>query len=268
VPFIRLMPRTNFQEGVADPVFNLQEIIDGKFDDSLRKWAVDARTISVPIIVEFGTEVNGDWFPWSGIYNGGGKTDGYGDPNFPDGPERFRDAYRHIINLFREESANKITWCFHVFPPKEISENEDLKKSWNDVSNYYPGDNYIDWVGISVYGRVEPDSDWKSFEAIMDKSYPEISRITENKPLAVFEWATAEAEDEKQGDKTSWIENSLQLLQDGRYPRIKAISYWDEKWDDDSGTVIDLRINSSPGAAFAYKKAISSPFFLSQAEFY
>src|SRR5206468_1101190 len=119
---------------------------------------------------------------------------------------------------------------------------------------------------VSVYGRVESDSEWKSFEDIMGKSYPEISRITENKPLAIFEWATAEAEDEKQGNKSSWIGDTLHLLQEDKYPRIKAISYWDEKWNEDR-EVIDLRINSSHQAAFAYKQAIGSSFFLSQTEF-
>ena len=35
VPFIRMMPRTDFQAGERDPVFTLQRIIDGKFDDDL-----------------------------------------------------------------------------------------------------------------------------------------------------------------------------------------------------------------------------------------
>ena len=50
------------------------------------------------------------------------KTNGYGDPYFPDGPERFRDAYRHIIDLFRKEDVKNITWCFHVYPPQGTGE--------------------------------------------------------------------------------------------------------------------------------------------------
>ena len=102
IPFIRMMPRTVFTDGVADPLYTLQGFIDGKFDSALIKWAQDAKRVGIPIMVEFGTEVNGGWFPWSGILNGGAKTNGYGDPNFPDGPERFRDAYRHIIDLFQK----------------------------------------------------------------------------------------------------------------------------------------------------------------------
>ena len=118
IPFIRMMPRTVYTDGVADPVYTLQGFIDGKFDSDLKKWAQDAKRVGIPMMVEFGTEVNGGWFPWSGLLNGGAKTNGYGDPNFPDGPERFRDAYRHIIDLFRKEGVRNITWCFHVYPPQ------------------------------------------------------------------------------------------------------------------------------------------------------
>ena len=34
VPFIRMMPRTTFEQGETDPVYTLQGIIDGDFDDS------------------------------------------------------------------------------------------------------------------------------------------------------------------------------------------------------------------------------------------
>ena len=47
-------------------------------------------------------------------------------PNFPDGPERFRDAYRHIIDLFRKEGVKNITWCFHVYPPQGTGDVKGL----------------------------------------------------------------------------------------------------------------------------------------------
>ena len=266
VPFIRMMPRDDFQAGERDPVFTLQRIIEGKFDDELLRWAHDAKRVHIPIIVEFGPEMNGDWFPWSGILNGGEKKDGYGHRQSADGPERFRDAYRHIINLFRKEGVQNITWAFHVFPPEEKSESNALLKKWNNIKNYYPGDNYIDWIGLSVYGAVEPNSEWKSFTDIMDIAYPIITEISADKPLAVFEFGVAEYP--QLGNKTEWIKNALESLESGRYPRIKAISYWDEIWKDDSSDkVIDLRINSSIKSSEIYREILNSSYFVSQAEF-
>jgi beta-mannanase len=198
-----MMPRTDFQAGEREPVFKLH----------------------VPIIVEFDPEMNGDWFPWSGILNGE-KKGVYEDRKSADGPERYRDAHKHIINLFRKEGAQNITWAVHVFPPVEKSEGNDLHKKWNDIKNYYPGDDYIDWIGLSVYGADEPNSEWRSFTDIMDKAYPVITEISADKPLAVFEFGIAEYP--QLGNKTKWIKNALESVEAGRYPRIKAISYWDE----------------------------------------
>ena len=156
-----------------------------------------------------------------------------------------------------------ITWAFHVFPPVEKSEGNDLHKNWNDIKNYYPGDDYIDWIGLSVYGADAPDSEWRSFTHIMDKAYPVITEISSDKPLAVFEFGVAEYP--HLGNKTEWIKNALESVEAGRYPRLKAISYWDEIWkDDSSGKIVDLRINSSNKSSEIYREMLNSSYFLSQ----
>src|SRR5438105_3184256 len=65
--------------------YSLQHIIDGVFDTELRAWADAARDTDIPFLLEFGTEMNDDWGPWAGKWNGAGQTDGYGYPTYPDG---------------------------------------------------------------------------------------------------------------------------------------------------------------------------------------
>ena len=259
VPFIRMMPRTTFDQGETDPVYTLQGIIDGDFDDSLIEWAQDAKRTNIPLMVEFGTEMNGDWFPWSGILNGGEETEEYGDPNTADGPERFRDAYRHIIDLFRNEGVNNITWVFHVFPLHDVGDEILSEEQWNSIENYYPGDDYIDWLGTTVYGSTQFGKEWTSFAEIMDTAYKELESVSATKPFAILELGVIE--DPEMGDKDKWIQDSLQLIENGTYPRIKAISYWNEKWND-GDDIIDLTINSSSKVKDIYKTLISSPFFI------
>lgn len=184
-PFIRLMPRSDFRENTPDPVYSLQRIIDGDFDKALTQWAKDAKKTNVPLLLEFGCEANGDWFPWSGLYNGGKRKDGYGDPQKADGPERFRDAYRHIIDLFRKNGVDNVTWFFHIDAKSTPSE------PWNRISEYYPGDNYIDWIGISVYGPQEKADVFQSFTEIMNDVYMEIIEMTK-KPIAIVELGITE----------------------------------------------------------------------------
>ena len=69
--------------------------------------AAAAKEFDSPLIVEFGPEMNGWWYPWNGYWNGGGETNAYGDSSLPDGPERFRDAYRHIIDVMRKSRSRQ-----------------------------------------------------------------------------------------------------------------------------------------------------------------
>ncbi len=181
LPFIRMMPRSNFNAGGPDPVYTLQRFLNGDFDAALTQWCQAAASVNSPLLVEFGTEVNGNWFPWNGQYNGGAAATGYGDPTLADGPERFRDTYRHVIDLCDAAGASNITWFFHV----DAYSQPD--SSWNRMANYYPGDAWIDWLGLSVYGPQTPGETLQSFTEILGDAYPEISAIS-NKPIAVLEW--------------------------------------------------------------------------------
>jgi hypothetical protein len=186
VPFIRMMMRSTF-DGPPDPVYSLQDILDGDYDAQLSQWATDAKNCGSPLLVEFGTEVNGEWFPWNGRWNGGGSTVGYGDPALADGPERFRDAFRHIRTLCDDAGAANITWFYHV--------NYDSwpEESWNDMAAYYPGDDWVDWIGISVYGPQTPMEQYQNFVDLMDAAYPDLEAISATKPLAILEIGIAEA---------------------------------------------------------------------------
>jgi hypothetical protein len=179
-PFIRMMARTSLEQNVADPNYSLQNIIDGQFDNDLLQWFSQASATGFPMLIEFGTEVNGEWFPWNGLYNGGGVTTGYGDPALADGPERFVAAYRHIIDLSRQAGANNLTWFFHLdsYGQPEIA--------WNDFENYYPGDDYIDWIGVSVYGPLSQNDEFEWFEHKLNRVYERIKIMTD-KPIAILE---------------------------------------------------------------------------------
>ncbi len=253
VPYIRMMPR-NEDEELPDPDYSMQAFIDGNFDDDLKAWAQEAKATGIPLMVEFGTEVNGSWFPWNATWNGAGTTDEYGDPAVADGAERFRDAYRGIIDLFKAEGVANITWVFHA------DAYNDPEDSWNAMGDYYPGDDYIDWIGISVYGPQEPGEGWWTFEDVLTDSWEEIMAISDSgKPIAIMEWGVIDKPDI--GNKAQWISDAFSLLgPDGDYPEIAAISYWHENFDE-----TNLRLDSSPEALAAYRAGIASDVFVSEA---
>ena len=206
VPFIRIMARSGFGAG-PDPHFTMRSIAGGAWDSELTEWCGRARDAGIPLLAEFGTEVNGDWFPWNGRWNGGGRTNGYGNPQLADGPESFRDAYRRIVDICRAEGANDITWFFHVdvggWP----------KKPWNRIAGYYPGDAYVDWIGVSDYGPLKPRQPWVGFRRRLDRSYARIARLAPTKPIAVLEYGAAEDWGEPR-HKARWIRRAIRDVGD------------------------------------------------------
>lgn len=243
IPFIRIMPRSDFTDDKPDPVYSLQKIIDGKFDKELKAWALDAKTHGDPLMVEFGTEMNGNWFPWSGFHNG-------------KNPKKFKAAYKHIINIFRNVGADNVSFAFHV--------NYDSYpvEKWNTMSAYYPGDDYIDWIGMSIYGAQRTNDEWIDISETFDKAYKEMSELSKNKPLAVFEFGVVENE-----KKAEWLKSFFNLVKLNKYNRIKGLSYWHSSWENEDKSVSNMKIDSSPESLKAYRDAISDKFFKPKIKF-
>ena len=240
VPYIRLMLLSSAKIPRPDPVYSLENIIAGKFDPLLRNWMQDARRFGSPVIAEYGVEVNGWWFPWNGLYNKGGGS-------YSDSVARFREAYRHIIRLAREEGAYNIRWVFHVDPWDEPVEE------WNRFENYYPGDEWIDWVGVSVYGRQLPsDEDAVSFRYQMDWVYARLRRLTD-KPVIVCEFGTID-----DSHQAAWAKAALADLVGGRWPKVIGFSWWNAAFRNDpaTGRWSNMRVQESPALQAIFRNYV------------
>jgi Glycosyl hydrolase family 26 len=236
IPFIRMMARANWDEGCADKTYALAKIDAGRFDPPLRAYAREAAATQIPLMIEFGTEANGNWFPWSGACNGG--------------PANFRDAYRHIVTLFRNEGARNVTWVLH------------LDASAGSIAAYYPGSRYVDWVGLSAYGAQMPGDPWTSFSSVFDQAYRVLAAAAPGKPIALLEFGAIV---EQGQDKAAWIADALHAIASGRYPRLKAESYWHSNWTNDGTGPSLMRIDTSSDVLAAYRGAIGASTFVSSA---
>ena len=257
LPYVRFMPRSNEEQFKAEKKFSLQNIINGKFDKQLHKWAKDAKADNIPLLADFAVEPNGDWFGWSGVFNGGAKTDGYGDLNYPDGPERFRDAYRHIIDIFREEGVKNITWFFHFnyesFPDEE----------WNQPKYYYPGDDYIDWVGFSLYGAQTISEDWEDlkFSTQLKDFSSSFKALKTKRPIALLEFGVTDGHPD--GNKSEWLKDAFNTIISNPYVKFDAISIWHENWENEDGSKSTLRLDSSEESKKTFRELIKNSCFIS-----
>lgn len=232
--------------------FSLLAIIDGKWDDYIDKWADAAKAFGKPMIVAFGVEMNGDWFPWSGWYYGADEWVGE-TPGPWEGPEHYKAAYRHVVDRVRARGASNIKWMFHT---NNYSYPLD---TWNFAPAYYPGADYVDWLGLSVYGQQFKDEPWANIPPLVDWPYEEMCRLDPTKPIMIAEWATGEFP--RSGSKADWVKEGLEDFHT-RYPRIKAAIYWHERWQNPDQTYSNLRVNSSVESLNAYREGVASSSWL------
>jgi hypothetical protein len=252
VPYIRLMLRSDAAQWHAEPLYTLDRIAKGDFDSDLHAWMGAARDFATPILVEYGTEVNGRWFPWNGAWNGGGRTEGLVDVDEPDGPERFREAYRHIIAIAREERATNIVWVFHV-------SSQDLPDSdWNRFERYYPGDDWIDWLAVSVYGAQTPmENGWPSFRRLMDSDYRRLVILAPTKPIILAEFGATQGN--PHGDQAAWADKALADIVGRRWPRLIGFAWWNEAFPNDSDPAHDttMRLQDNPALAAVFQRWVA-----------
>ncbi|HEX6372768.1 MAG TPA: glycosyl hydrolase [Longimicrobium sp.] len=241
IPYVRLMMRSDREldpDSIDRPAFPLHRIARGDYDGDLRAWARAARDFGTPILAEFGTEMNGRWFPWNAVHNGDSR-----------GARRFREAYRRIIRIAREEGAHNVTWVFHV------NHQDYPARSWNRFEEYYPGDAWIDWIGVSVYGAQKPtDTTWPQFRPLMDAVYPRLTALSSSKPIVLLEFG-ADGRNPL-GDQARWAEDALRDLVGGRWPRLIGFSWWNERWpnDDDPSHDTIMRVQDNPALAAVFQR--------------
>ncbi|MEM9865138.1 MAG: hypothetical protein AAF938_26275 [Myxococcota bacterium] len=171
------MPLPNFDvPGNAWPnVPTVPDLLAGRYDDNIRAFARSLAPIEKEIwLTMFGEFDNNIFYAFGpdGLNAAAADPDVlpslqvpvaddlnryYGDPGVPDGPERVRDAFIRVIDLFREEGATDIKWFMYGSSGYLGGGEEDTmiapsvrERLW-DVEAVYPGDEYIDFVGKSLH---------------------------------------------------------------------------------------------------------------------
>ena len=217
IPYVRLMLRSDVDQGHREKTFTLQKIISGDFDADLRAWARDAKSFGSPILIEWGTEPNGEWFSWNGKWNGGSR----------EGPARYVAAYRHIVDVMRAQGADNLQWVWHV------NWLDEPEKEWNRFENYFPGDNYCDWVALSAYGPLTPMTrdGTEDFEFKMRDAYPRLVKIAPGKPIIIAEFGCDLHN--RRVDAAKWAKSALEELLSNRWPAVIGFCWWNEGWQND-----------------------------------
>ncbi|MCO5072336.1 MAG: beta-mannosidase [Rhizobiaceae bacterium] len=171
-------------------------VISGAHDENMAAICRIVGTFDIPVTIRWGHEMEDKsgqftWANWK--------------------PEDYIQAYRHVVDVCRKEAPNaKFMWS----PLGE-----------KGLEAYYPGDKYVDTVGLSVFGLQKYDRDEtgkdRSFAELLDPKYARVARF--RKPVVVAEYGCSG--DEQYVEKC--FEGSKRADQNA--PDLKAVVYFNDK---------------------------------------
>ena len=224
---------SSLADPVNQPAYQLKKITAGNYDTAIRRWADEMRNLNYTVIFRPMYEMNGDWVTWDGTVNGNTPAD-------------YIPAWRHMHDLFAAEGATNVLWCW-------CPNVDDTTANANATfANYYPGDSYVDYIGIDGYnwGTSQPSwgSVWQTFEQVFGPSY-DVFSTRSAKPLMIPETSCSESG----GSKSAWITNAFSILPT-RFPRFASLNWFNVN----SAGETDWRVNSSTQSLQAFRSAVAA----------
>ncbi|BEP13857.1 hypothetical protein acdb102_21680 [Acidothermaceae bacterium B102] len=221
----------NTPEGISD-----QEIAGGSQDGLIRAQATRIKALGADVFIRVDWEMNGNWFAWDGTHNGGPGT----------GPAAYVAMWRHIHDVFTSAGVTNVAW---VWTPAAASLPD---AGWNAVAAYYPGDAYVDWVGLDDYnygGQLGHALGWNDFASQLQPIYGDYA---ERKPIMIGEMGSA---DHIAGhDKGQWIQRMASDVET-KFPDIQALVWFDVKYDE------DWRFDTSASSLAAFRVWLAEPYY-------
>lgn len=220
-----------------EPNRGLAEVQDNAY---LHSWAKAAGASGGPVFLRFASEMNGTWTAYSGD------------------PRLYRDKFRLVARVMREEAPNvAMVWTPYCMPE-------------NNIPDYYPGDDAVDWVGVNIYsvhhhdGRVERPS---ANEDPAELLRPIYQRYAARKPIQISEYAATHYCQACNSAMPQFAVKKMTAMYaslPARFPRVKMI-YW-FSWDTIAGKAAnnDYAVTSDPEVLRTYQSLIRPDYFLSR----
>ena len=176
---------------------SLSDIIKGKYDKLITNFAKGA--------IEFGEthggffimtmpEPNGNWFYWNS--------------------SKFVPAWRHIWQIFEDQGANQYaTWVWKPYCP-------EASMTATDPEPFYPGDKYVDWIGLSAVSKLAVQGMNRTFEDMIPRTYERMRKDHPQKPLMQSEFGRTD-----NYDQPNWLRNAYKNIKN-EFPAMKAAIYY------------------------------------------
>jgi mannan endo-1,4-beta-mannosidase len=190
---------------------SLAAIAGGEYDYYLQLYADSVRDFGHQVVIGFGHEMNA--------------------PSYSRGHTRtpsatFVAAWKHIVKLFRSQGADNVTWLWTI---------EADQAGTGPIMSWWPGANYVDWVGIDGFYTTPSDT----FDSVFVHTIDEVRYFT-SKPILLAD--TAVAHNSRQYASILNLFSGM-----ARYQMLGLV------WLDAGGS----RLEGDPAAEAAFRVAVS-----------
>jgi len=170
--------------------YMLKEIVGGGLDQNIIKLGQWIRDSKRDVYLRIGYE--------------------FDNPENDYDPQEYILAYRYIVNKLRAMRIPNVHFVWHTIAWRD--------KNWPDYQplKWYPGDQYVDWVGVSFFDSKQDEE--RNEAAVFARRLNKPLMIAESSP---FNQYTAEG-------KLQWVKKLFEYI---RKNNVKYLSYINVDWD-------------------------------------
>ena len=232
----------------------------------------------VPVIVRFAEEMNGDWYPW-------GQQ-----------PAAYAEAFRRVADALHTRAPGSATmWApaygggypFGATPAAadtaalDTDGNGRVTAVDDPYAPYWPGDDAVDWVGLSLFhwgdtypwGENELPEPGKFLAQLTGeysglggdhRALPDFYTVygeQRGKPVAIAEtgafYAPGGGGADESAVKQAWAAQVLDPALGVRLPRLAMVNWVErEAVEAETGTLVDWRVLRDPAVAAGFRAAL------------
>ena len=203
VPILTWLPSIDPPNQTSSQI--AREIAAGDYDPLLREWATRLSEWATDgngnpqrrLYLRPAHEMNGNWFPWSAA-------------DSPSTASDYIAMWRRIHEMFSQSDLDESTiqwiWSPNADEIGEIRAEE-----------YYPGDEFVDWIGLDGFNFGDSQSfwNWRTPEGVFLDMLGRMRDLAD-KPVALTEFASSSSRNgtHRPTAKAVWIKKLFQFVDD------------------------------------------------------
>ena len=210
--------------------WSLQNIINGDHDPYIQAWAQAAATDGSPIILRFAHEMNGNWYIW-------------GNGRCTNNSKKFRQAWRHVWAIFHAAGATNVKFEYSIINTQYVTSD-------------YPGNAYVDYLGLTALDWGVSRRPWRSLVQLMSPAMTALRKDSKTKPVIVGEIGANYRPKCSSCDKSAFFSTGYPAAV-AQWPQIVAMVYFDYNLPSEPKSP-DWRLTSPPAALDAYKALLDN----------